>query len=131
MSVEEYYYYEEKVVFRFIKLKSVKKGFRDRIFYFKTSLIDKKRYSMKDICSLYMQRWDVEINIRNLKRTLGSYFLKSKSPEMARKELYMKILAYNLVRNLIILSTSIFGKFDLKCSLSSSRFHPISLWPKA
>jgi len=119
MSVEEYYYYCERTAFRFIKFKSMKNGFRDKVFYFKTSLLDKKTYSMKEICFLYMQRWDVEVNIRNLKRTLGSYFLKSKSPAMVRKELYMKILAYNLVRNLIILSTSLLSpqKYSFKTTL--------------
>lgn len=105
LPAEEYYYYDKKYEFRYIKYISKKNGHRDKVYYFKTSLLNKSLYSYKDICFLYSQRWDVEINIRNLKRTLDTYFLKSKSPEMVRKELYMKILAYNLVRKLIVIFT--------------------------
>jgi hypothetical protein len=82
--------------FRTIKHISKKEGFRDKVFYFLTSLSDE--YSAKEIIELYDQRWDVELNFRSLKRTLGCYFLKSKSPSMVQKEIYFYILSYNLVR---------------------------------
>lgn len=47
---------------------------------------------------LYRQRWNVELDLRNIKTTLGMEHLRCKTPEMAEKELWVYLLAYNLIR---------------------------------
>jgi hypothetical protein len=51
--------------------------------------------------ALYRQRWNVELDLRNIKTTLGMEQLRCKTPEMARKELWGYLLAYNLIRLLM------------------------------
>ena len=48
---------------------------------------------------LYRQRWHIELDIRSLKQTLRLHSLRSKTPEMAEKELLLAIAGYNLVRS--------------------------------
>lgn len=48
--------------------------------------------------SLYKERWHIELDLRNLKTTLGLETLSCKTPDMAVKELWVYLLAHNLVR---------------------------------
>jgi hypothetical protein len=50
---------------------------------------------------LYRSRWNVELDLRNIKTTLGMEKLRCKTPEMAIKELWVYLLAYNLIRLLM------------------------------
>ena len=47
---------------------------------------------------LYTHRWQVELDIRNIKTTLGMETLSCKTPEMGEKEMWVYLLAYNLIR---------------------------------
>jgi hypothetical protein len=44
------------------------------------------------------QRWQVELDIRNIKQTMGMDNLSCKTPDMAVKEIWVYLLAYNLIR---------------------------------
>lgn len=46
---------------------------------------------------LYRRRYDVEFDIRDLKVTMDAENIRAQSVEMAKKELYTSIVAYNLV----------------------------------
>lgn len=51
---------------------------------------------------LYRQRWHAELDLRCLKTTLGMETLSCRTPTMAMKELRVYLLAYNLVRGLML-----------------------------
>ena len=48
--------------------------------------------------ALYKSRWHVELDIRNIKEIMGMNILSCKTPEMALKEIWVYLLAYNLIR---------------------------------
>lgn len=48
--------------------------------------------------ALYKRRWQVELDIRNIKTTLGMETLSCKTPKMGEKEVWVYLLAYNLIR---------------------------------
>jgi len=48
--------------------------------------------------TLYKSRWDVELDLRSIKETLGMNILSCKSAAMAEKEIWVYLLAYNLIR---------------------------------
>ena len=48
--------------------------------------------------SLYKDRWHAELDLRNLKTTLRLETLSCKTPAMAVKELWVYLLAHNLIR---------------------------------
>jgi hypothetical protein len=47
---------------------------------------------------LYKSRWHVELDLRFIKTTLGMETLSCNTPEMAIKEFWVYLLAYNLIR---------------------------------
>jgi hypothetical protein len=49
----------------------------------------------REVGSLFVQRWNVELDLRNVKDTLGLATLSCKTPEMCEKELWVYVLAYN------------------------------------
>jgi hypothetical protein len=58
----------------------------------------------KEIQEIYQLRWNVETDLRSLKRTVALHQLSSKSLDMAEKELLTAVAAYNLVRAVMCLT---------------------------
>jgi putative transposase len=77
-------------------------GFRVEEFVVVTTLVDAREYTKDDVAELYHQRWLVELDIRTLKVTLGMDVLRCKTPEMVRKETWICLLAYNLIRQTML-----------------------------
>lgn len=69
-----------------------------------TTLCEPNTWPKHEIKTLYLQRWDVELNFRHLKTTLGMVTLRAKTPAMNEKELWTYLLAYNLIRWLMLSS---------------------------
>jgi hypothetical protein len=63
-----------------------------------TSFLDPAEVSKREVGNLFLQRWNVELDLRNIKTTLGAELLVCKKPEMCEKELAMYMLGYNLIR---------------------------------
>ena len=61
-------------------------------------LLDHHVYTYELLAELYGLRWQVEIDLRHLKTTMHMEHIHSKTPEMVRKEFYIHLLAYNLIR---------------------------------
>lgn len=76
-------------------------GFRTKQVSLITTLLDTKTYSTLDIVRLYDERWDVELDLKHLKTTLGMDILRGKTPDIVRKEIWAFLLAYNLLRTLM------------------------------
>jgi len=74
-------------------------GWRVRTLVVTTTLLDHQKYSKSALEQLYRQRWHGEVDLRSLKSTLQMDVLRCKSPELVRKEIWMHILANNLLRN--------------------------------
>jgi len=70
----------------------------DRVFY--TTLID-PAIPAADIVAKYLQRWDIEITIREVKTLMGLAVARSKTPEMVDKEIKTALIAYNMLRRVI------------------------------
>lgn len=67
-----------------------------------TTLLCSKQTAKVALKELYRQRWHVELDLRNLKTTLGLEMLSCKSPVMAIKEVWVYLLAYNLIRRVML-----------------------------
>lgn len=77
-------------------------GFRVDELIVVTTLTDSEEYTKEDIAELYHKRWLVELDIRALKVSLGMDVLRCKTPQMLRKEIWMCLLAYNLIRQTML-----------------------------
>jgi hypothetical protein len=63
-----------------------------------TTLLCPKQTPKAALGALYKSRWHVELDLRAIKTTLGMETLSCKTPEMAIKEIWVYLLAYNLIR---------------------------------
>jgi hypothetical protein len=54
--------------------------------------------TVEQLVQLYGRRWNVETDLRSLKRTVDLQVLHCKSADMIAKELVLAIVGYNLVR---------------------------------
>jgi hypothetical protein len=59
---------------------------------------------VQEVVDLYGQRWNIETDLRSLKRTVQLHHIRARSPEMMEKHLLMAISAYNLVRAVMCLA---------------------------
>lgn len=91
---------------RYIRSKFSRKGFRCISIYIVTNLFKEDGYSKQDIEQLYLKRWAAEVDFRHLKETLDASMLRSKSPSQARKELWVHLIAFNIIRTLNSFSAS-------------------------
>jgi hypothetical protein len=67
-----------------------------------TTMLCPRQATKHDLKALYRQRWHAELDLRCIKTTLGMETLSCRTPEMAMKELRVYLLAYNLVRGLML-----------------------------
>lgn len=82
-------------------------GFRVKQYEVITTLLDLQQATVSELGELYRQRWEAELNLRSLKSVMGMDQLRCKTPEMVRKELWVHLLAYNLVRGVMSQAASV------------------------
>jgi hypothetical protein len=63
----------------------------------KLYLFTTREEPVEEIVTLYGQRWNVETDLRSLKRTVRLHTLTTETPDMVAKELVLGVAAYNLV----------------------------------
>jgi hypothetical protein len=90
MSREEHRDYPKTLTVRYIKDGS-------RILV--TTLLDSKKYPRAELRKLYLRRWNIELDLRNIKDVMGMDLLRGQTPAMLEKEIWATLLAYNLIRH--------------------------------
>jgi hypothetical protein len=73
------------------------------------------------VVQLYGQRWNVETDLRSLKRTLNLQVLRCRSVDMIAKELVLAIVGYNLVRAVMNAAAEEYGLNPRRLSFSRSQ----------
>ncbi len=76
-------------------------GFRVNELILVTSLLDAEVYPKQEVAELFLQRWNIELDFRSIKCVLRMDVLRCQTPEMVRKEIWMHLLAYNLIRGMM------------------------------
>lgn len=121
MSPEQYDRIPETLTLREVKFDVTVPGRRTEALTIITTLTDPKVYSREDLAELYGFRWNVELDIRQIKQTLHLDHVRCKTPAMVRRELWVTLLAYNLIRKVIATSAVVHRKqprqlgFTLAC----------------
>jgi len=77
------------------------RGWRVRELTLVTTLCDAETYSLEELARVYHARWQAEVDLRSIKITMQMDVLRCKTPEMVRKEIWMHLLAYNLIRTVM------------------------------
>ena len=66
-----------------------------------TTFLSASDVHKSELSALYEQRWHIELDLRNIKTTLGMEALRCMTPAMNEKEMWVYFLAYNLIRLLM------------------------------
>lgn len=93
MSKDAYKEYPNKIQIREFKVNGI---------VYVTTLMDASIYPKKELHKLYKRRWEAELHIRSIKSHMGMSWLLSKTPAIARKEIGVHLLAYNIIRELMV-----------------------------
>jgi putative transposase len=110
MSPEQYDQIPETLTLREVRFDVQVPGCRVETLTVITTLTDATVYSREDIADLYGFRWNAELDIRQIKQTLHLDHVRCKTPEMVRRELWVTLLAYNLIRKVIATSAALHQK---------------------
>jgi len=102
MTAEQHAALPEYVVVRELRYRISRPGFRTRSVTLVTTLLDPEIYPAQALAELYAARWQVEVNLRHLKQTMGMKVLHSQTVAGVRKELLVFALVYNLVRAVML-----------------------------
>jgi hypothetical protein len=73
---------------------------------------------------LYRSRWNAELDLRNIKTTLGMEHLRCRTPSMALKELWVYLLGYNLIRLLMAQAALLSDQIPRQLSFK----HTLQVW---
>jgi hypothetical protein len=89
-----------------------------------TTLLCAKQTPKAALEALYRERWHVELGLRNIKTTLGLEMLSCKTPAMAEKEIWVYLLAYNLIRLIMAQAALVADRLPRELSFK----HSLQLW---
>lgn len=89
-----------------------------------TTMLDAQQVCKGELSELYASRWQVELDIRNIKTTLGMEVLRCLTPQMAEKELWVYLLAYNVIRLLMAQAAQQAGVHPRELSFK----HTVQMW---
>ena len=93
-----------------------------------TTLTDHHEYPAKEIGILYGYRWHAELDIFSIKQTLNLNHMRCKSPDMIRREFWVTLLAYNLVRLVCGQAAFVHNKLARQMSFTIACNTLISQW---
>jgi Transposase DDE domain len=96
----------ESLFVRECRVLVVQPGFRTRSLIVVTTLLDTMEYTKEDLAQLYRARWNVELDLRSIKDVLQMDVLRCKTPDLVRKEIWMHVLAYNLIHTVMAQAAS-------------------------
>lgn len=94
----------EELTVREIRFQVNRPGWRPQEITLVTTLLDAEQFPKEKIAELYLARWQVEVNIRDLKQTLKMDILKGKSVDLVKKEIIVHGIVYNLVQHVRLAS---------------------------
>ncbi len=89
-----------------------------------TTMVNHRKVSRDDLSALSARRWNVELDLRNLKTTTGMDVLSCQTPQMNEKQLWVHLLAYNVIRLLMAQAASNAGVDPRELSFK----HTVQLW---
>jgi hypothetical protein len=105
MTGEQYRTYPEHLLMKQVTVDARDKNNRVNQFEVITTILDAS-IDGEQIGNLYEQRWSGEVDIRSIKSTMQMDILRCKTPDMVHKEIWIHLLAYNLLRTVMAVAAS-------------------------
>ena len=115
MSQEHYETFPDEITVREVKVEGQ---------VLVTTMLNHRRVRKTELSRLYGLRWNVELDLRNIKTTLGMDVLSCLTPQMNEKEMWVHLLAYNLIRLLMTQAALDAGVHPRELSFK----HTVQMW---
>jgi hypothetical protein len=115
MSLEQYRAFPKQILVREAKIDGQ---------VLVTTMHNARAVPKSELSALYARRWHIELDIRNIKTTLGMEVLRCLTPAMVEKELWVSLLAYNLIRLLMAQAAHTAGVYPRELSFK----HTVQMW---
>jgi hypothetical protein len=128
MSEAQYAQIPQTMTLRQLRFTITEPGRRPQSITVVTTLTDPQAYPKQQIAELYNYRWNVELDIRSIKQTLGMDFIPCKSPAMVQRHLWVTLLAYNLIRKLIVTAAVVHQKQPRQLSFTLACQQVLTWW---
>lgn len=122
-SREEWEALPDELEMREVRRTLRRRGFRARTIIIVTTLRDGTLYSAEELIELFGLRWHCELDLRSIKQSLGMCRLKCKTPDMVRRELWVYLLAYNLVRTRMAQAAAVHAVLPRNLSFTAAQTH--------
>jgi hypothetical protein len=129
MTGEQYRRYPESLTMRQVSVDASGKDNRAEQFKVVTTILD-TAIDGGQIGGLYERRWDGEVDIRSIKSTMKMDILRCKTPEMVEKEIWVYLLAYNLLRTVMAVAASANGVEPREISFKGAKQALTAFAPK-
>ena len=100
----------DELAVRELRVRADQPGFRANELVLVTTLLDAAGYTEEEVAHLFLQRWNIELDLRSIKDVLQMDVLRCKTPEMVREEIWMHLLAYNLTRGVMAEAAEVHDK---------------------
>ena len=129
LSPEQFAALPDQLTLRLVGFRCEVPGWRTREIIVATTLTDETAYSSADLAELYARRWDVETDFGHLKTTMKMDLLRTRTPDMIRREIWAYLLAYNLIRTLMWDAADRRRLQPLRLSFKGTIQEMRALWP--
>jgi hypothetical protein len=92
----------DEISVRELRFRVTQAGYRVHEITLATTLLDPIAYTQDDLAKLYLGRWNAELDLRSIKIVMQMDVLRCKRPELVDKEIWVHMLVYNVIRNLMV-----------------------------
>ena len=120
MDKELYASIPETMLVRELRVQVEQKGFRVNELVLATTMVDDQEYSKEELADLFLERWNIELDLRSIKVAMEMDVLRCKTAQMVVKEIWAHLLAYNLIRGLIAAAAEAHGKEPRRLSFKGA-----------
>ena len=109
IAKEQYDQLPRQLTLRIVRYRVCTRGVRSHEVHLATTLLESSDFTAKDLAQLYAGRWRIEVYFRCPKQTMKMEVLHCKTVDGVQKEMTMYLLAYNLVRLVMIEAAGTLG----------------------
>ena len=129
MQGEQYRTYPKTLRMRQVSVDARDKDSRVEQFRVVTTILDAS-IDGGQIGDLYERRWEGEVDIRSIKSVMQMDVLRCKAPEMIHKEIWVHLLAYNLLRTVMAVAAAEAGIEPRQVSFKGAKQAVTAFAPK-
>jgi hypothetical protein len=120
MDEETYAQIPDELRVRELRITVEQPGFRVNELVLVTTMLDATEHTKEEIADLFIQRWNIELDLRSIKDVLQMDVLRCKTPDMVKKEIWMHLLAYNLIRGVMARAAEVHHKLPRHLSFKGA-----------